>query len=231
MSKTIDRQWTSVARTAAGSQRWVQRLLVGCGIAAPVLYVVMNIVAAIRFTGYSTVNQTVSELSAVSAPSRPLWVRLAIVYGLLLVAFGVGVWLSARAKRSLRIVGALLVADGLIGFFWPPMHLRGAGTSLTDTMHIFFTAVTVPILVAAILVGATAFGRWFRISSIASIVLTLGFGALTGLSGARIPKNLPTPWVGVWERISIAAFMAWFVVLAIALLRGARTPKTQGRAT
>ena len=29
----------------------------------------------------------------------------------------------------------------------------------------------------------------------------------------------PTPWVGVWERISIAAFMGWIAVLATALLR------------
>jgi hypothetical protein len=29
---------------------------------------------------------------------------------------------------------------------------------------------------------------------------------------------LPTPWIGVWERISIAAFLAWVAALAIKLL-------------
>src|SRR5207302_7372604 len=136
---------------------------------APLLYVAMNIVAAMQFKGYSSVSQTISELSAIGAPSRPLWVRLGIVYGVLVIAFGVGVWLSARGKRSLHVVGALLVADGLIGFAWPPMHLRGAGTSLTDAMHIAFTAVSVPLVLIAIGVGATAFGKRFRIYSIASI--------------------------------------------------------------
>jgi hypothetical protein len=38
--------------------------------------------------------------------------------------------------------------------------------------------------------------------------------------GPRIAANLPTPWVGVWERINIGAFLLWVVVLAVALLRG-----------
>ena len=32
--------------------------------------------------------------------------------------------------------------------------------------------------------------------------------------------NLPTPWVGVRERINIYGYMLWMAVLAIALLRG-----------
>jgi hypothetical protein len=55
--------------------------------------------------------------------------------------------------------------------------------------------------------------------SIATMVLLLVFGALTGLSGPRIAANQPTPWVGLWERINIAGFLLWVVVLAITLLR------------
>jgi hypothetical protein len=35
--------------------------------------------------------------------------------------------------------------------------------------------------------------------------------------------NLPTPWMGVWERIGIGVFMVWVVVLATALLRARDT--------
>jgi hypothetical protein len=31
--------------------------------------------------------------------------------------------------------------------------------------------------------------------------------------------NLPTPLIGVWERINIGVFLLWVVMLAIALLR------------
>jgi hypothetical protein len=44
-------------------------------------------------------------------------------------------------------------------------------------------------------------------------------GVLTGLDQPNLEPNLPTPWMGVWERINIYAYMLWVVVLAIALLR------------
>jgi hypothetical protein len=31
--------------------------------------------------------------------------------------------------------------------------------------------------------------------------------------------NEPTPWMGVWERINIFAYLLWALVLAIGLLR------------
>jgi hypothetical protein len=49
------------------------------------------------------------------------------------------------------------------------------------------------------------------------LILVL-FGWLTGMDGPRIASNLPTPWVGVWERISIAAYMLWVILFAVALL-------------
>jgi uncharacterized membrane protein len=65
--------------------------------------------------------------------------------------------------------------------------------------------------------GAAAFGSRFRLHSIASLVILMVFGVLTFLDAPGIAANLPTPWIGVWERINIAAFLLWIVVLAIAL--------------
>jgi hypothetical protein len=49
------------------------------------------------------------------------------------------------------------------------------------------------------------------------------------LDGPRIAANLPTPWVGLWERINIGVFLLWVVVLAIALLRrrGPEAPRLE----
>ena len=33
--------------------------------------------------------------------------------------------------------------------------------------------------------------------------------------GGRIAANLPTPWIGVWERINLGVFLLWVVVLAL----------------
>jgi hypothetical protein len=68
--------------------------------------------------------------------------------------------------------------------------------------------------------------RWRRpllscgiLAAIVTIVIVLACGAVTGTYASRIQGDLPTPGVGVWERLSIATFMAWIAVLATALLR------------
>ena len=135
-----------------------RRSLLVCGIMSSLLYVAMNVVVAMRWEGYSSASQTVSELSAIGAPTRPLWVLLGIAYTLLVTAFGWGVSGSARGSHRLRVVGRLLVAYGLIGLAWPlaPMHLRGAELTVTDTMHIVFAIVTVLLTLLAIGFGAAA---------------------------------------------------------------------------
>jgi hypothetical protein len=200
-----------------------RKVLLVCGIASSLLYVAMNVFVPMQWEGYSSASQTVSELSAIGAPTRALWVPLGIAYTLLLTAFGWGVWESARRNRPLRIVGSLMVASGVIGLAWPPMHQRAVlaagGGTLTDTMHIVWSVVTVLLFVLEIGFGAAAFGKRFRLYSIATMVILVVFGTLTGLDGPRVSANLPTPWIGVWERISIAVLLLWVVVLAVGLLR------------
>ena len=45
----------------------------------------------------------------------------------------------------------------------------------------------------------------------------------------KIQANLPTQWVGFWERINIGAFLLWVVVLAIMLLRARETAVVTSR--
>jgi len=46
-----------------------RKILLVCGILASLLYVAMNVIGAMMYDGYSSVSQTVSELSAIGAPS------------------------------------------------------------------------------------------------------------------------------------------------------------------
>ena len=197
------------------------KVLLICGILSSLLYGAMNIFVPMQFEGYSSASQTVSELSAIGAPTRPIWVPLGAIYTLLFAAFGLGVLMSAGKSRPLRITAVLIIVYGVISLAWPfaPMHLRGAEFTLTDAMHIALGMVTILLMLLMIGFGAAAFGKPFRIYSISSLVILLAFGALTGMDAPRIKENLPTPWIGVWERIFIGVFLLWIVVLAIALLQ------------
>ena len=77
--------------------------------------------------------------------------------------------------------------------------------------------------------GAAALGKRFRVYSIATMVIGLACGAVTGTYASQVQANLPTPGVGVWERISIATFMGWIAALAIALLRAPHAATTPDR--
>ena len=203
-----------------------RKILLVCGILSSLLYIAMNIVVPMQYEGYNSASQTVSELSAIDTPTRSLWVTLAIAYTLLMCAFGLGVWKMAERNRNLRIAGSLMILNVVIGLFWPPMHQRevlaAGGGTLTDTLHIVFTLITVPLFLLAIGFGASSFGKRFRIYSSVTIMVLIVFGVLTGFDSPRMEANLSTPWIGVWERISIGAYMLWVVVLSIALLKKAK---------
>jgi hypothetical protein len=205
----------------------VRKGLLVCGILASFLYVAMSLFVGRLWEGYSSWSQTISELSAIGAPTRPLWVVLGAVYTVLMVAFGWGVVKSSSHNRALRVAGALLVIQGVFGLFWPPMHQRAVlaagGGTLTDTMHIAWTIVTSLFFMFALGFGAVAFGKRFRVYSIATMVIVFAAGAWTGTYASGIEANLPTPWAGVWERINTTAFMVWIAALAIALLRTRET--------
>jgi len=204
-----------------------RKILLICGIASSLLYGAM--IWAIRYEGYSLVSQVPSELTAIGAPTERLWALLGAIYTLLVAAFGWGVWQSAGRHAAVRIVGGLILAYGSLGLLWPfaPMHQRevlaAGGGTMGDTMHVVLGAVTVFLMFLAIGYGARAFGARFRLYSIASIVVLLAFGVLTFLEAPRLEAGLPTPWIGLWERINISVFLLWIVALAIRLLR-VRTP-------
>ena len=75
-------------------------------------------------------------------------------------------------------------------------------------------------IVLAIMAGATAQGRRFRVYSVATILTLLVFGALAGRDAPRLEAGEPTPWLGVMERINIYAYLLWMAALAVSLTRG-----------
>ena len=205
-----------------------RKYLLYCGVAASLLYIAMNIFIPFLDKEYNWVTQTVSELSAVDASTRPLWLPLGIIYTMLIAAFGWGVFKSANRKRSLRIVGVLIIINGLIGLTWSPMHQRevlaAGGGTFTDTWHLVMATVTVLLMFLSIGFGAAAFGKRFRFYSIITLLIFIVFGVLTFMEAPNVDKDLPTPYIGLWERINIAAFMVWLLVFSNILLRLEKKP-------
>lgn len=197
--------------------------LIVCGVASSVLYAIVDLTAAsTRWPDYSYTAQTVSELIATDAPTRPFVVPWFTLYSLLVITFGVMVWRFAGGRTALRVAGAMLVAkevEGLLATFVAPIHLRGVAATASDTWHGILTAAGVMCILAAVWFGATAFGRRFRIYSIATVAVLLVCGLLAFLMAPRVTAGEPTPWMGTLERINIYGYLLWVAVFAVRLTR------------
>jgi Protein of unknown function (DUF998) len=197
--------------------------LLFCGIISMIWYLAINIIVPIQYPGYDLVSQTVSELSAIDAPTRAIWFVLCIFYSFLFIAFGLGIWLSAINNRKLQFIAAVIIFDAGFGFFWPPMHRReiiaAGGGTLTDTLHLVWAFIHLGLMLLMIGVGATALGKAFRIFSIAIVIIFIVFGILTAKESTGIEANMPTPHLGIWERINIFAYMIWVILFAYILIR------------
>jgi hypothetical protein len=114
-----------------------RKALLVCGIVSSLLYGAM--IGAIRFEGYSLVSQVPSELTAIGAPTRTLWMWLGSAYTVLVAALDEASAISrpepCRADR-----GRLMLAYGSLA----PLAVcrdapaRGAGSRRrhwSDTMQ------------------------------------------------------------------------------------------------
>jgi hypothetical protein len=195
----------------------MNRIFLLSGVLSSLWYLAINVIVPMHYEGYDVANYTVSELSAIGAPTRSLWVSMCFGYVILFGMFGVGILKTGKNDRKQKILGVLVMAYTIFNFYWPPMHQRGETPTLTDTLHLVWASVTTVMMMLIMGYGAAIQGKNFRIYTIVTAILLLTFGTLTSLDAPKIPDNLPTPMLGVWERIMIAMFMLWVAILSVML--------------
>ena len=203
----------------------LRRALLACGVLYAVLYPIVNdMIAATLYDGYSRLDQAVSELSAIGAPTHALLTAFGPVFSLLFVGFGIGVLRSAYGKLSLRLAGVLMIAHGVMSLLWMfgPMSQReviaAGGATSADTLHLALSGATGLFVTAYVATTAFAFGWIFRLYSVVTIATALLFGILSAQVD-KIQAGEPTPYMGLLERIGIGAWLLWIAVVAILLIR------------
>jgi hypothetical protein len=198
-------------------------ILLLCGVLAPFAYIGTDIVAGLRYPGYSFTAQAPSELFAIGAPTSRLVVPLFSLSSALFVAFAFGVWRASGGKRALQVLALLVAANGIDSLvLWQfPMHMRGAPPTSSDTMHLIL-AIN-PFVLLSIAFAVAAFRNWFRSYSILTILTVVALATLAFSYVPAAAANQPTPWLGLSERISQYAHQLWHAVFAIVLLRSSRS--------
>lgn len=194
-------------------------LLLSCGLIASILYLITDLLAGRLTRGYSFSVDSMSDLGASGATTRPLVLVLTFVACIFMVAFGVGLWRIADQSNWGKIVSILLLVHAISGFvstlFFP--NRLGVRPEF-GTPGVLLMFLSVLCFVFAMIFGALAFQGWMRVISIAIPALYIIL-ALIRFASAAISKGSAVVLIGVQERSMAYSFLAWVFCLALFLFQ------------
>jgi hypothetical membrane protein len=174
------------------------------GIVGPAVFVADWAVLGARRPGYAPVNDAISRLAELGAPTRPAMTGGFIVYGAGLIAYG----LARRDRRGKGWALAVTSGAATLGVAAFPL-----GRPLSGTLHAVFAVAgyaglaALPVAASRSLAsdGHASLARWSALTGAAS-------GALLLASAVGAPAH------GLTQRLGLSVGDAWVVASALRLL-------------
>jgi hypothetical protein len=200
----------------------VQKILLFCGILAPLIYLGTDWLAGKLLKGYNFTAQSMSELSAAGSPTRSIVVWLTLLAGAVMIAFGVGAWRAAGEGLLGHIVSALVIGNAVAGsiatVFFPNHFGERPSFGSPGVLFMFFSVL---FFVLAMVLGAFAFSGWLRSLSIAIPAAYLLLAVLRFATASPPAGETAVSAIGAQERTMAYSFLVWVLALAIYLLLSA----------
>jgi len=200
----------------------IRKILLYCGIAAPILYGITVIVGAAMRNDYSHIINAISELISYGAPNKAILDVIFNIYGALLLAFAIGGYIALKnAPRLCRVAMGIFIGIQILSFSWGffPMDPIGAEPTFAGTMHNVFggvvalASIVMPLLMGLGLRRSDDFHGYAIYSLISSAIIFV-----SGLSGV-ILAGQGFHVFGFFERITIGTYEVWIFVTALNMLR------------
>jgi hypothetical protein len=208
----------------------ITRSMLGYGVIAGPLYLVVGIVEALTRNGFDLARHDLSLLA--NGSLGWIHITLLILTGLMTVTAAIGArraLVDGRAATwgprllvgyGLGLVGAgVFVADPMFGF--PLGTPEGPATTITasGTLHFVCGALGFVCLIAATFVFARRFAAQ-RQTGLAQYSRVTSVVFLAGFVGIASGSNNPLIILGFW--IAVTAGWAWLAVVSVHLYRGTR---------
>ena len=199
-----------------------RKILLYCGIAAPILYVITVIVGAALRNDYSHIVNAISELISNGAPNKAILDVIFNFYNVLLLAFAVGGFIAVKnAHRLCRVAMGIFIGIQILSFSWGffPMDPLGSEPTFAGTMHnvlggvVALATILMPLLMGLGLKSLDDFRGYAIFSWIASANIFI-----SGLTGV-ILGGQGLPVFGFFERITIGTYEIWIFVTALNMLK------------
>ncbi len=208
----------------AGDRRSVPAVLAVAGIVGPILFTVAFVVQGLfRLDEYSPVAEPVSALEA--GPGG--WVQQVnfVVFGLLTIAFAVGLHLGVRPARAGWVGPAILALSGL-ALLWAavfPLQEDAAGVTLPPGLHLvggltYFLSSAVWLIVLSRRLAGDPRWRGLATYSLASGIMIAVLFVANGV--LVIPDDAPLhPYAGLAQRAVLAVLFPCMIVFALRVLK------------
>lgn len=200
------------------SKRQLTNWLCLSGVVALVFYILHDYIGGLYYPGYNRLQQAVSDLTSMNAPSFMVANGLATVYGLFscLGCIMVCIVVQGKANKSFR-VGVYLFAvmnwvSG-IGYSLFPLSDSGFGQSFQDIMHLVVTILVVGLSIASLLlmgIGGVKLPGRFKVLAVVS------FAALLLMFVGSVGVNVVAPrYFGLVERFGNYSAVTFGAVLSV----------------
>ncbi|GHP01155.1 hypothetical protein KSF_112020 [Reticulibacter mediterranei] len=205
-----------------------QRVLAAAGICAPILFALGFVMQGFLRTdlrlGYNPIAQEVSDLTA-----GPLgWVQQVnfLVFGLLVIAFGIGLYRGVRKASPWMVGPALVVWNGIeliiAGLFPRSENVAGhiydpLGVHMMNGM-LFFLSIGIVLVMLSFQLACDERWRNLVIYTRVTGILVFVLNVLNGFFAEATGDPLH-PWLGLFQRTILAVWFLCLIILALRLWR------------
>ena len=194
-------------------------ILAGCGTIGPVSYAFVTTLLGVLWLNYNPISIGMSELGAVGAPHALLMNTFGFqLLGVLIAAFGFGLYRSLRNGLISKIGATLIVIGGIdmiaVGLF--AMDPAGLPNSVTNAGHditatIASNAITIGMIVISLSFRKHIQWRRYWLFTLASAIASIALSPFP-----MIP--IYNPYAGLIQRLAMGFALLWIEVISIKLL-------------
>jgi hypothetical protein len=192
-----------------------------CGIISPLSFALVVIVGGFLIQGYSHTYNTISELTVSNISKKPTILILFSIYNVSLILFAIGLSTSSIIASSLyiKVASSMLILIGILGIamLYYIQDPRNMPMSYKGKIHIVLAGLSSVFTMIVIILAGLCFWHYHNLKDLA-IYSFISFGILFitgGITAINISKN--SPYGGLFERLTIGAFMQWVFVISLFL--------------
>lgn len=203
-----------------------RKIFMVCGMLIPITYILMYVLGGALRPGYNHISDSVSELLSPGAPNRSLITIIDLIYGLLHIAFGIGILQFIRGgeyNKMIANIGAWFIIGAgvaIVGTAIFPQDAMGTPATIPGKIHLIlvFGALLPFSFLSTLLIGI-----WAHRTGIFpgfAVYTFISFGVMViigGLGGAMAG----TPYMGLGERISALTIHQWLFIFALRIFQNA----------